>query len=123
MFRINAALICALLAGAACAVESSDPSVIVEPAAAPVEQEAAAALPDAEAGPIELAADDASLAAAPTALEPGDPGSGEIVRTTFYSNAAKTTIVGSCYFRSCAPKGGSCSGRRTAYSEVVKSEC
>ena len=43
--------------------------------------------------------------------------------TTYYNNAAHTTVVGGCLFSSCPPKGKQCWGQKTVYTEVVSEAC
>lgn len=98
MNRIKAALLLALVSLSACAVDSEGPSATNE-----LEQ--------------------AATSQAPKATQPETPLAGFILTTTYYSNANHTTQVGRCTFRTCPPKGTTCTGTTSPYFTEIERPC
>lgn len=51
------------------------------------------------------------------------PAAGLVIRTVFYSDASHSTVVGTCVFRTCIPKGRTCTGVQTEFFAEFETEC
>lgn len=109
MFRVKAALLIAFFSVTSFTACATDGETVALPESAtpvaPTEAATATEVQSVTGGEIEAAA-------------------GIETTTYYYSDPAKTNLVGWCIQRTCPPKGRTCSGiTNTPYREIEQSDC